>query len=204
MLSIILKLKLKQDSWFSSHLGHCLPRGNLTRHLPQVFACYNLITNSSLYFYRNITMSEFEFFMEREDRWEDNMKILWGSLSVCPLMTCIRLPHHTAEELDSISHLKIWGNTQSPHQNMAYLLVQINDTPNAKIYSMALVWVSLLQTKVSSVVEALEILTTFALKDPTGHTSSSNCMKVPTTCPSRRTNILVFYARSRWEVQAGR
>ena len=109
-------------------------------------------------------MSEFKFFMEREDRWGDNMKTLWGSLSICPLVTCIRLPHHTAEELDSISCLKIWGNTQSPHQNMAYLLVQIDDTPNAKVYGMALVWVSLLQTKVSSVVEALEILTTFAFK----------------------------------------
>ena len=92
------------------------------------------------------------------------MKTLWGSLSICPLVTCIRLLHHTVEELDSISHLKIWGNTQSPHQNMAYLLVQIDDTPNAKVYSMALVWVSLLQTKASSVVEALEILTTFAFE----------------------------------------
>ena len=71
------------------------------RHLPQVFACYNLIMNSSLHFYRNVTMSEFEFFMEREDRWGDNMKTLWGSLSICPLMTCIRLPHHMVEELDS-------------------------------------------------------------------------------------------------------
>ena len=109
-------------------------------------------------------MSEFEFFMEREDRWGDNMKTLWGSLSICPLVTCVRLPHHTVEELDSISHLKIWGNTQSPHQNMAYLLVQIDDTPNAMMYGMALVWVSLLQTKASSVVEALEILTTFAFE----------------------------------------
>ena len=92
------------------------------------------------------------------------MKTLWDSLSICPLMTCIRLPHHTAEELDFISHLKIWGNTQSPHQNMAYLLVWNDDTPNAKIYGMALVWVSLLQTKASSVVEALEILTTFAFE----------------------------------------
>ena len=92
------------------------------------------------------------------------MKTLWGSLSICPLMTCIRLPHHTAEELDSISHLKIWGNTQSPHQDMAYLLVRVDNTPNAKIYGMALVWVSLLQTKASSVVEALEILTTFAFE----------------------------------------
>ena len=109
-------------------------------------------------------MSEFEFFMEREDWWGDNMNTLWGSLSICSFVTCIRLPHHMAEELDSISHLKIWGNTQSPQQNMAYLLVQINDTPNAKIYGMALVWVSLLQTKASFVVEALEILTTFAFE----------------------------------------
>ena len=109
-------------------------------------------------------MSEFKFFMEREDRWGDNMKTLWGSLSICPLVTCIRLPHHTAEELDSISCLKIWGNTQSPHQDMAYLLVKVDNTPNAKIYGMALVWVSLLQTKASSVVEALEILTTFAFE----------------------------------------
>ena len=92
------------------------------------------------------------------------MKTLSGSLSICPLLTCIRLLHHTVQELDSISCLKIWVNTQSPHQNMAYLLVQIDDTPNAKVYGMALVWVSLLQTKASSVVEALEILTTFAFK----------------------------------------
>ena len=109
-------------------------------------------------------MSEFKFIMEREDRWGDNMKTLWGSLSICPLLTCIRLLHHTVEELDSISHLKIWGNTQSLHQNMAYLLVQIDDIPNTKVYGMALVWVSLLQTKVSSMVEALEILTTFAFE----------------------------------------
>ena len=109
-------------------------------------------------------MSEFKFFMETEDKWGDNMKTLWGSLSICPLMTCIRLPQDTAEELDSISHLKIWGNTQSLHQDMAYLLVWVDNTPNAKIYGMAPVWVSLLQTKASSVVEALEILTTFAFK----------------------------------------
>ena len=47
---------------------------------------------------------------------------------------------------------------------MAYLLVWVNNTPNAKIYGMALVWVSLLQTKASSLVEALEILTTFAFE----------------------------------------
>ena len=41
---------------------------------------------------------------------------------------------------------------------MAYLLVQIDDTPEAKTYGMALVWISPLQARVSSMVEALEIL----------------------------------------------
>ena len=41
---------------------------------------------------------------------------------------------------------------------MAYLLVQINDTSEAGTYGMALVWISPLQARVSSMVEALEIL----------------------------------------------
>ena len=52
-------------------------------------------------------MSEFKFFMERDDRWGNSMKALWGSLSICPMVTYIRLPLHTVEELDSISHLKV-------------------------------------------------------------------------------------------------
>ena len=76
-------------------------------------------------------MSEFEFFMEKEDRWGNSMKILLGSLSICPMVTCIRLPLHMVEELDSISCLKVWGNVQMPRPNMAYLLVWVDDTPDA-------------------------------------------------------------------------
>ena len=52
-----------------------------------------------------------------------------------------------AEELDSIRHLKVWGNAWMPHPNRAYLLVQVDDTPNAKTYGLALVWVNLLQAR---------------------------------------------------------
>ena len=41
---------------------------------------------------------------------------------------------------------------------MAYLLVQSNDTSEARTYGIALVWISSLQARVSSMVEALEIL----------------------------------------------
>ena len=116
--------------------------------------------------YRDFNMSKFEFFMEREDRWGNSLKALWGSLSICPMVTCIRLPLHTAEELDSIRHLKVWGNAQMPHPNRAYLLVWVDDTPNAKTYGLALVWVNPLQTRVAAMVDALDTLATFAYEGP--------------------------------------
>ena len=106
-------------------------------------------------------MSEFEFFMGREDRWGDSMRALWGSLDICPLISCIELPYHMAGELDSINCLKIWGDVQKLNHGMAYLLVQADDTSEARTYSLALVWVSPLQTRVSLMVEALEILSSF-------------------------------------------
>ena len=128
------------------------------RHLPQVFACYLFTMNNFSPLYRSSTMSEFEFFMGTVDRWGDSMQVLWGSLGICPLIDHIGLPHHTVEELHSISHLKVWGDVQNPHPSMAYLLVQIDDTSEAETYGMALVWISPLQARVSLMVEALEIL----------------------------------------------
>ena len=108
--------------------------------------------------YRSSKMSEFEFFMGREDRWGNSMQVIWGSLGICPPLDHIGLPHHTAEELHSISQLRVWGDVQKLHPGMVYLLVQIDYTSKAATYGMALVWISPLQARVSSMMEALEIL----------------------------------------------
>ena len=47
---------------------------------------------------------------------------------------------------------------------MAYLLVRVDDTSEPRTYGMALVWISPLQAKVSSMVEALEILSSLTSK----------------------------------------
>ena len=96
--------------------------GNLIGCLPQVFAYYLFTTSNFSHSYRNTTMSEFEFFKERAERWGDSMKALWGSIGICPPTNHIGLPHHTAGELYSIGHLKVWGDAQKPHLGMAYLL----------------------------------------------------------------------------------
>ena len=125
---------------------------------PQVFACYLFTMNNFSHLYRSSTMSEFEFFVGRVDRWGDSMQALWGSLGICHPIDYIGLPHHMTGELHSISCLKVWGDVQKLHHGMAYLLVQVDDTSEARTYSMALVWISPLQARVSSMVEALEIL----------------------------------------------
>ena len=86
------------------------------------------------------------------------MRALCGSLGICPPIDHIGLPHHTAEELHSISCLKIWGDVQKLHHSMAYLLVGVDDTSKAGTYGMAIVWISSLQARMSSMVEAVEML----------------------------------------------
>ena len=72
-------------------------------------------------------MIKFEFFTNREERWSDSMRALWGSFSICPLIDHMDLQYHTVGELLSISCLKVWGDTQKPHNGLAYLLVRVED-----------------------------------------------------------------------------
>ena len=88
------------------------------------------------------------------------MRTLWGSLSICPLLNHIDLPHHMVGELLSISHLKVWGDTQKPHGSMAYLLIRVEDSSEGGDYGLALVWISPHQAQASTMEEALGILST--------------------------------------------
>ena len=111
-------------------------------------------------------MTEFNFFTNREERWSDSMRALCGSLSICPLLNHVDLPYHMAGELLSISHLKVWGDTQKPHDSMVYLLVRVEDASEAKGYGIALVWISPHQARASTMEEALGILSTCISSGP--------------------------------------
>ena len=111
-------------------------------------------------------MNEFAFFAGKEDRWDDSMRALWGNLSICPCLDYLELPYHTSEEVLSICCFKVWGNTQEPHNNMAYLLVHTEDTSEAESYGMALVWISPHQARASMMEEALGTLSTCISSGP--------------------------------------
>ena len=111
-------------------------------------------------------MSKFEFFANKEERWGDSMRALWGNLSICPILHHMDLPYHMVGELLSISCLKIWGDTQKPWVGMAYLLVKVEDASEVEGYGMALVWISPHQAQALTMVEALEILSTCTPSGP--------------------------------------
>ena len=86
------------------------------------------------------------------------MIALWGNLNICPCLDNLELPCHTSGELLSISHLKVWGDTQEPHNNMAYLLVHTKDALGTKSYSLSLVWISPHQIRASTMEEVVGTL----------------------------------------------
>ena len=105
-------------------------------------------------------MTEFDFLTDRVDRWMKSFSTLWGNIDICPHLNCLELPCHSPVELISVSSFKVWGNIQSPHHDMAYLLVHLGNTTEERQYSVLLVWVNPHQTRTSTMEEAVKKLAT--------------------------------------------
>ena len=111
-------------------------------------------------------MTEFTFFAGKEERCGTNMIALWGNLNICPHLNYLELPQYTPGELLSISHLKIWGDIQQPHNDMAYLLVCVEDASEAQNYGMVIVWISAHQVWASTMEEAVGTLSVYISSGP--------------------------------------
>ena len=111
-------------------------------------------------------MTEFTFFTGKGERWGKDMMVLWGNLSICPHPNYLELPYHTSGEQLSISFLKVWGDAQEPHNDMAYLLVCTGDASEAQNYGMSLVWISPHQVRASTMKEAVGTLSAYISSGP--------------------------------------
>ena len=133
-------------------------------------------------------MSKFAFFAGKEDRWGNNMRALWGKLSICPHLDHLELPYHTSGELLSISCLKVWGNTQEPRNDITYLLVCTEDASEAESYGMALVWISPHQARASTMEEALGTLSACISSGPDWPYVLAQSYEAPIIHPYPRTS----------------
>ena len=111
-------------------------------------------------------MTEYAFFARKAERWGKDMMSSWGSLNICPHLNYLELLCHSSGELLSISSLKIWGDVQEPHNNMAYLLVCTGDTLEAQNYGVSLVWINPKEVWVSTMEEAVGTLSAYISSRP--------------------------------------
>ena len=106
-------------------------------------------------------MTEYAFFMENVDRWGKDMAPLWRNLNICPQLHRLKLPCHSQAELSSISSLKVWGDIQKPHYDIAYLLVQLENDRKDRHYDISVVWVNPNQVRAATMGEVVKKLTTW-------------------------------------------
>ena len=111
-------------------------------------------------------MTEYAFFARKAERWGKDMMSLWGGLNICPCLNYLELLCHSSGELLSISSLKIWGDIQEPHNDIAYLLVHTGDTLEAENYGISLIWISPNQVRASTMEEAVGTLSAYISSKP--------------------------------------
>ena len=143
-------------------------------------------------------MTECAFFARKAEGWGKDMMSVWGSLNICPCLNYLELLCLSSGELLSISGLKIWGDVQEPHNDMAYLLVCTGDTLEAWNYGISLVWINPNQVWASTMGELLEHCLLTSPADLTGLMPLHSCTRAPVTHPFPRTSIWVSYLRERW------
>ena len=78
------------------------------------------------------------------------MALLWGDVSICPLLHWFQLPCHSQVELSSLNGLKAWGEGKKLHHDIAFLLVQVEDAMEDRHYGLSIAWANPSQVRVAS------------------------------------------------------
>ena len=148
---------------FCSHLGHCSLGENLqVPHLasPQGIWLLSTLNNYIPPFFTDITLwQNMPSSHKKQIDGEKNMASLWGNLNICPHLYWLELSSHSRVELFSISRLKVWGNVQKSHCDIAYPLVWVENTMKDRHYGIFLVWVNPNQVRAATMEEVVEKLT---------------------------------------------
>ena len=89
-----------------------------------------------------------------------------GDISICPSLHWFQLSCHSQVELSSLNGLKVWGEGQKPHHNIAFLLVWAEEDTGERNYGLSTIWVNPSQSRVPSMEEVVGKLTAWASSGP--------------------------------------
>ena len=88
------------------------------------------------------------------------MASLLGNLNIYLHLHQLKLPFHSQVDLSSLNNLKVWGEKQKPHHDMAFLLVPVEDSMADRQYGLSIIWTDPSQVRADSMEEVVGKLTT--------------------------------------------
>ena len=68
-------------------------------------------------------MTEYDFFLQKVDRWRKDMALMLDDINICPLLQQFQIPSLFQAELSSLNGLRAWGERQKFCHDIAFLLV---------------------------------------------------------------------------------
>ena len=147
-----------------SHLGETLRC--LIWCLHQVFICYLLSINYILLYTYNM-MTDYAFLLQGSDRWGKDLALLWWYLNISPSLQQFHIMSITQSELSSLTSLKVWGDKEKFHNDIAFLLVSAEEEVTGdRKYGLSTIWVNPCQARVCSMEEVVKELTAWVSSGP--------------------------------------
>ena len=128
---------------------------------PQVFVYYCLLLNCfSLITDTNQQRATMHISLETPAYGRSQPKCCGDLMISVPSLSQFQVRDVTQSELLALSHAGVWGDTEKPHQDMAYLLIALGKTVKGEmVFELAVVWVCPHQVCLSSLDEAVRKLT---------------------------------------------
>ena len=106
------------------------------------------------------------FFSKDPSQWGETFQSLGGCLHICSWLHQFHITSINYSELSFLISLKVWGDAEKFHSDIAYLLVLTEEgAAKDSIYGLFTIWVNLYQARVPTMEEAVKQLTALV---PTG------------------------------------
>ena len=98
-------------------------------------------------------------FFKRQIGGEKRWPSCGGDFNICPLLHQLLLPCHSQRELSSPNGLKVWREGQKPHNDIAFLLVKVENAMGDRHYGLSFIWANPSQVRVASMEDVVRKLT---------------------------------------------
>ena len=104
-------------------------------------------------------MSDYIFFFKDPDHWGESYQSLWGCHNICPFLKQFHIICIPQMELVSLTQLKVWGDVDKFHSDVAFLLILPKEgMAEEKTYDLTMVWAYPYQVRVSTIEETIKQL----------------------------------------------